>query len=383
MLYLIWINFKSILLPQIMRPIVKTSSHQNFKKLAYPLDNQQQKTFDSSEDTIKNKMVESSDKKNEKELFVSDDSNKTKREQKLSESSSIERVNSDDDDSSDGKPNHSYISLIANAILASRDKRLVLSDIYNYVQENYPYFKNRGQGWRNSIRHNLSLNECFIKAGRSPNGKGHYWAINPANYDDFSKGDFRRRRAQRRARGRNMLDFVECYPYLYYPPHLSSMARAHGVASYPSPPPTIYHRPSPTYIPPISPTYIPSCRSVTCVSPPSVLKKDSPIISKKATKRGFDMESILRDDDKPAAKICKRPSSTEITPPLPPLYRSSTLQREYFTFPEKRTSSAFHSTKYSDIPYQTMDKYRSLFSSSVSSKSHFLHNDSVRIPLVQ
>ena len=39
-----------------------------------------------------------------------------------------------------------------------------------------------------------------MKSGRSANGKGHYWTIHPANLEDFSRGDFRRRRAQRRVR---------------------------------------------------------------------------------------------------------------------------------------------------------------------------------------
>ncbi|XP_063711217.1 forkhead box protein L1-like [Symsagittifera roscoffensis] len=98
------------------------------------------------------------------------------------------------------KPNHSYIGLIAMAILSSTEKKLVLSDIYQYILDNYPYFRSRGPGWRNSIRHNLSLNDCFIKAGRSANGKGHFWAIHPACQDDFAKGDFRRRHAQRKVR---------------------------------------------------------------------------------------------------------------------------------------------------------------------------------------
>lgn len=98
------------------------------------------------------------------------------------------------------KPQHSYIGLIAMAILSLPDQKMVLSDIYQYILDNYPYFRNRGPGWRNSIRHNLSLNDCFIKAGRSANGKGHYWAIHPANLEDFKKGDFRRRKAQRKVR---------------------------------------------------------------------------------------------------------------------------------------------------------------------------------------
>lgn len=102
--------------------------------------------------------------------------------------------------SEEPKPTHSYIGIIAMAILNSKDKKLVLSDIYQWILDNYPYFRRRGPGWRNSIRHNLSLNDCFIKSGRSANGKGHYWAVHPANVEDFEKGDFRRRRAQRKVR---------------------------------------------------------------------------------------------------------------------------------------------------------------------------------------
>ena len=98
------------------------------------------------------------------------------------------------------KPQQSYIGLIAMAILSHQDEKLVLADIYQYILDNFAYFRQRGPGWRNSIRHNLSLNDCFIKAGRAANGKGHYWAIHTACVDDFKKGDFRRRKAQRKVR---------------------------------------------------------------------------------------------------------------------------------------------------------------------------------------
>ena len=98
------------------------------------------------------------------------------------------------------KPQHSYIGLIAMAILRAEGKKLVLADIYQYILDNYPYFRHRGPGWRNSIRHNLSLNDCFIKAGRASNGKGHFWAVHPACQEDFLKGDFSRRKAQRKFR---------------------------------------------------------------------------------------------------------------------------------------------------------------------------------------
>jgi Forkhead domain len=98
------------------------------------------------------------------------------------------------------KPQHRHIGLIAMAILSNIDSKLVLSDIYQHILDIYSYFRSREPDWRSSIRYNLSINDCFVKAGLSAHGKKHYWAIHPANLEDFKKGDFRRRKAQRKVR---------------------------------------------------------------------------------------------------------------------------------------------------------------------------------------
>lgn len=41
------------------------------------------------------------------------------------------------------KPNLSYIALISTAILSSPEKKLLLCDIYQWIMDKYPYFKNK------------------------------------------------------------------------------------------------------------------------------------------------------------------------------------------------------------------------------------------------
>ncbi|XP_062986082.1 forkhead box protein Q1 [Elgaria multicarinata webbii] len=95
------------------------------------------------------------------------------------------------------KPPYSYIALIAMAIRDSAGGRLTLAEINEYLMGRFPFFRGAYTGWRNSVRHNLSLNDCFVKVLRDPArpwGKDNYWMLNPSSEYTFADGVFRRRR---------------------------------------------------------------------------------------------------------------------------------------------------------------------------------------------
>ncbi|KAF9509501.1 hypothetical protein BS47DRAFT_1349173 [Hydnum rufescens UP504] len=74
------------------------------------------------------------------------------------------------------KPFYPYSTLIR----AHQDQRMLLEDIYFAIETRFPYFLTAPPGWKNSVRHNLSLNPCFEKMPRplTDRGKGAYWVVN-------------------------------------------------------------------------------------------------------------------------------------------------------------------------------------------------------------
>ncbi|KAK5898436.1 hypothetical protein CgunFtcFv8_015853 [Champsocephalus gunnari] len=78
------------------------------------------------------------------------------------------------------KPPYSYLAMIAMVIQRSPERKLTLSEILKEISTLFPFFKGNYKGWRDSVRHNLSSYDCFVKVLKDPGkpqGKGNFWAV--------------------------------------------------------------------------------------------------------------------------------------------------------------------------------------------------------------
>ena len=88
----------------------------------------------------------------------------------------------------------SYVEVITYAILDSPRGQRTLSEIYSFIQERFPEFTENRARWKNTVRHNLSLHECFQRGQVAYEKGGCYWQIHPRFLADFIRGDFSKRK---------------------------------------------------------------------------------------------------------------------------------------------------------------------------------------------
>ena len=104
----------------------------------------------------------------------------------------------------------SYTEMIATVLLSDASRAKALQGIYMLMKIKYPFLEQRGRSWKNSVRHTLSFNECFLKVPREDSGQRCNWTIHPKYLRRFLMGNFKTSRALSRRRKGIEKETTEC-----------------------------------------------------------------------------------------------------------------------------------------------------------------------------
>eukprot|EP00912_Choanoflagellata_sp_UC4_P001039 UC4_evm1s640 len=78
----------------------------------------------------------------------------------------------------DCKPPFSFPCLIGMALRRAKGKQMAVGEIYEFIISKFPYYATAKAGWKNSVRHNLSLNKFFVKLEKEDKKiKSSQWTI--------------------------------------------------------------------------------------------------------------------------------------------------------------------------------------------------------------
>ncbi|MEE6508006.1 hypothetical protein FKM82_018208 [Ascaphus truei] len=77
------------------------------------------------------------------------------------------------------RPHITFRELIFQAIESTEDHKATTQEIYAYIIGKYPYYrsKNEPHNWQNTVRHNLSVQQCFFRVMPRENENRCCWEV--------------------------------------------------------------------------------------------------------------------------------------------------------------------------------------------------------------